>query len=569
MEHVFESRHYTIWQLLKLYWQSEERKSAYLFFAGAMLLTVTLVGFSVIFNFWYNEFYDALQAYNKTRTIRLLFFFFGIAALYIVVAVYRYYVSQVFAWRWRRWLTEHIVERWFQHRSYYLLEHFDKRTDNPDQRIQEDAGAIVTSSINLSIGIVESVTTLIGFIYILWRLSGVLTLPLGPLGTYHVYGYLVWVSLLYAGAGTFFTFKLGRPLVGLNFEQQRREATFRYAAIDVRTHSENVALYRGEEHQQVIIDGLFKRVLTNWMAIIKRQKLLLWFTAGYNQTAVVLPLLVALPNYFSKVFLLGGLMQSLQAFGRVQDSMSFLVNSFTSIAEWRAISRRLTTFLDHLADVEEQAKKENKLVFTYHESKNMVMRDVTISTPRHQVLLRHVNETLEHGRRYLIKGESGIGKSTLVRVIAGIWPYAEGQITMPSQAHMMYLPQKSYMPIGTLAEAILFPDKKYSVLESQLPEVLRACHLEEFIPRLHEHGTWSDQLSPGELQRVAFARLLLQKPDWAFLDESTSMLDTANETYLYQLLRDRLPGCSIVSVGHRPTLDEFHDHIIDVTRYSV
>lgn len=563
-----KSRSYTIWQIIKIFWQSDAKRYAYLSAIVILFMTVALVGMDVAFNYWYNFFYNSLQAYDKNGAIRLLGIFFGMAAVYIVIAVYRYYISQLFGLRWRRWLTEQFIARWLNKRGYYLLENFDEHTDNPDQRIQEDVGALISHSIDLVIGLVGAVTTFFAFIYILWTLSGILKIPLGSLGTLKIPGYLVWVGVIYAFFGTFFTFKIGHPLVKLNFEQQRREATFRFAAVDLRTHAEHVALYRGEQHQNGILRRLFGKALDNWYLIILRQKKLLWFTAGYNQASVVLPLIVALPNYFDKVFLLGGLIQTLQAFGRVQDSLSFIVNAYTNIAQWQAIGQRLTTFANHMYEVEDRAEKQNKLVFDYQAANSITVDDVTIDTPRNQLLLKNISENMTQGNNYLIKGMSGIGKSTFVRAIAGIWPFAAGEIKLPDNKTIMYLPQKPYMPIGTLAEAILFPEKDNPVLEEKLASVLRDCRLEAFIPRLHETAAWSEQLSPGEQQRVAFARVLLHRPDWIFLDESTSMLDLANEKHLYELLQAKLPNSSIVSVGHRPSIDVYHEHVIDMSKYS-
>jgi putative ATP-binding cassette transporter len=257
-------KHYTAWALVKAYWQSEYKLSAYFFTFSILAFTIGLVGLDVVFNHWYNHFYNALQNYDKDSAIDLVMVFFAIAGVYIVVAVYRYYIYYYFGLRWRRWLTDQLIARWLQNRNYYLLENFDKGTDNPDQRIQEDAAAIVTFTIDLALGLVGSVTTFIAFILVLWKLSGVLVLPLGSLGTYHIPGYLVWVSVVYSIFGTILTIKIGKPLVGLNFEQQRREATFRFAAVDLRQHTEHVALYKGEKQQQGILGGLFNRAIENY-----------------------------------------------------------------------------------------------------------------------------------------------------------------------------------------------------------------------------------------------------------------------------------------------------------------
>lgn len=558
----------TGWQLIKAYWQSDQRFFAYVFFFIVVFMTVSLVGLDVVFNYWYNYFYDALQAYDKHGVVRLLVVFFAIAAFYIVLAVYRYYISQIFGLRWRRWLTDKFVGRWLQRRSYYLLENFDEKTDNPDQRIQEDIASLINFSINLSMGLIGAITTFFAFIYILWQLSGEINLSLGSWGTLHIPGYLVWVGVLYAIVGTYFTVKIGRPLVSLNFEQQRREATFRFAAMDLRSHAEPVALYRGEEHQRGVLNRLFGGVLDNWLMIIKRQKSLLWFTAGYNQVSVVLPLMVALPNYFDKVFLLGGLIQSLKAFGSVQESLSFMVNSYPNIAEWQAVAQRLTTFANHMNAAEEKAGEQNELKIEKQTQNTISIKNVLIKTPRNEVLLEHIDAEFSHGNHYLIQGRSGIGKSTFVRTIAGIWPYAAGEIIYPEKQQIMYLPQRPYMPIGTLAEAILFPDKVGPEHSARLEQILEECRLGIFTKRLHDIAPWSEQLSPGEQQRIAFARIFLHKPDWVFMDESTSMLDLATEDYLYQLVRTQLPNTSIVSVGHRSSLAEYHNHVIDMEKFA-
>lgn len=563
-----QSRHYTIWQLIKAFWKSEYKVYAYFFSALMIVLTISMVGLDVAFTYWSNYFYNALQAYNWQTSVQLLMVFFALAFVHIIIAVYRYYISQLFVLRWRRWLTTQLIGRWMENRGYYYLEMFDHRTDNPDQRIQEDVNGLIVNSINLTLGLVSAVTTFPAFVYILWTLSGVLTLSFGSWGTVHIYGYLVWVGVIYNLIGTFITFKIGNPLVKLNFEQQQREATFRFSAIDLRSHAEQVALYRGEDHQKSILNFHFSRVLENWLAIVLRQKKLLWFTGGFNQAAVVLPLIAALPNYFNKVFQLGGLMQSIRAFTSVQESLAYLVNAYTQIAEWRAISDRLITFINHLFDAEHKADKPDQIKFEEQKKNAISVKDVVIKTTQNEILLDAINENFVQGNHYIIKGESGIGKSTFVRALAGVWPYATGEVVFPENKNVMYLPQKPYMPMGTLAEAILFPDKKDPELEKNLESVLRDCHLEAFIPRLNETAHWSETLSPGEQQRIAFARVLLHKPDWIFLDESTSMLDPANEKHLYLLLHEKLPGSTIVSIGHHASVDEFHNHVLNMAKYK-
>ena len=564
-----QTRPYTAWELIKSYWQSEQRVFAYVFLISVLAMTIFLVCLDAALSYWFKYFYDALQLYNKGEVYDLIAIFFFIAGLYIVMAVYRYYLQSYLGLRWRRWLTDQFLDRWLAKRSYYYLENFDKSTDNPDQRIQEDINSLISNSLSLLVGLLSSVITIPFFIYILWTLSGILTVSLGHYGTLKIPGYLAWVGVFYAIFGTYLTFKIGRPLIMLNFEQQRKEANFRFAAVDLRAHSENVALYHGERHQKNILSRFLETLLDNWYLIILRQKLLLWFTAGYNQFSVILPLVVALPNYFNKVFELGGLIQALRAFSTVQESLSFLVNSYPQIAEWRAVNRRLVSFLNHMYEIDQRAAAEDHFVIRHHTEKSILVKDVNILTPLGERLLENITYEFDYGKNYVIKGVSGMGKSTFVRAVAGIWPYGSGEVTLPLDQKIMYLPQKPYMPLGTLKQALLFPNNVEDVSDAKLKEYLMQCGMPNLVDRLQEIAMWSTQLSGGELQRVAFVRVLIQKPDWVFMDEATSALDLESEKRMYEWIRAELPTCSMISVGHRPSLEKYHDQVLDFERYSV
>jgi putative ATP-binding cassette transporter len=488
MDQHLIAKPYTAWQLISMFWKSEQRAFATVFLIIVLLFTIVLVAFDVAFTTWYNYFYDALQDYDVRGAIDLLLIFCFMAAVYIIVYVYRFYVQAYLALRWRQWLTREFIDRWLAKRSYYYLENFDQKTDNPDQRIQEDIQSLVVNSLSLLVGLLSACVTIIAFVFVLWRLSNVIAIPLGSFGMVHIPGYLVWVSLIYASVGTFITFKVGRPLIMLNFEQQRREANFRFAAIDVRSHAEHVALYRGEYNQKNILGSIFKGVLENWYAIILRQKLLFWFTAGYNQISLLIPFVVALPNYFNRVFKLGGLMQAVSAFGKIQDAMSFLVNAYTTIAEWRAVIRRLITFLNHMYELDVLAANENKFATSFIDADKIVAKDLNIRTPKGKNLLTHVDQTFESGKHYVIKGPSGVGKSTFVRTLAGVWPFGQGEIALPKAKNVIFLPQTPYMPLGTLKEAILFPDKAMdvSVTDNDLLGLLDACDLAHLKTQLNE-----------------------------------------------------------------------------------
>jgi len=553
--------------LLLMFWRKGPKIAGTLLLGVVALLTILLVIIDVLFTTWYNYFYDALQMYDWRSAVNLLVIFVFMAAVAIVFAVYRYYVQSYLGLRWRLWMTNRIVTQWLSRWHYYYLEDISGHTDNPDQRIQEDINMLANNSLALMTGVLNSVVTIFAFVLVLWKLSGTITFHFGSWGVWHFHGYLVWVAVIYAIIGTSLTFRIGRPLPTLNFEQQKREANFRFAAVDLRTHAEHVALYRGEIQQRSSLLRIFDRVYENWYAIILRQKLLLWFTAGYNQVSVLLPLVVALPNYFRKVFQLGGLIQTLAAFGRIQDAFSFIVNSYTSIAEWRAVVDRLLTFLTHMDTLDAEAVKRNHFVFHDSPDERIIAKNVTLVTPEGETLLKNINEEFEHGKYYWIRGDSGIGKSTFVRAIAGIWPFGSGDICLPRNKKIMYLPQRPYMPLGTLKESLLFPDLASAVSTEKLAELLIACDLPRLVDDLERTIVWSEHLSPGELQRIAIVRVMLQQPDWAFLDESTSALDLAHEKRVYDLLKERVPGCSVISVGHRPSLEERHDVIMDFTPF--
>lgn len=559
----------TAMQLIFLYWRSNEKMIGIIFLSLVALMTITLVIINVAFNTWYNYFYDALQNYDARSVYDLIVIFIFIAAVFIVLQVYRYYLQNFLGLRWRRWLTEHIIQRWLQKRNYYLLEEIGDQTDNPDQRIQEDINSLVNLALGLLIGLLDSIVTFFLFIYILWKLSGDLKISLGHFGILHIHGYLVVVAIVYTIIGTIITFKIGRPLTQLNFEQQRREANFRFAAIDLRTHAEHVALYRGEEQQKNSLLNMFSAVFDNWYAIILRQKKLLWFTAGYNQTSVFLPFVVVVPNYFNKVFRLGGFMQALRAFNTVEDSLSFIINAYTTIAEWRAVIQRLLTFLNRMEELTHETVTRNHFIYHQHPENTIQIKNVTLKMSQGDILLKNINETLLHGHHYWIRGESGLGKSTLIRAIAGIWPYGEGEFYLPENKKIMYIPQRSYMPLGTLKTALLFPDEIFPVSDETLKQLLIDCDLPQLVKDLSRVTVWSEHLSPGELQRIAFVRILLHAPDWVFLDESTSALDLTHERSLYHLLREKLPNCSLVSVGHRPSLSSHHDKTIDLAIYDI
>ena len=546
-----------LWLLTKPFWWSEERWAARGLLALIVALNLGLVYINVLINQWNNDFYNTLQQMDRDGFFHQLLRFTGLAAAYIVVAVYQLYLNQMLQIRWRRWLTERYLSDWIGARVYYRLQLTDRGTDNPDQRIADDLAGFCDRTLNLSLGFLSSVVTLASFVSILWTLSGSFSFSLNG-AQIDVPGYMVWVALVYALAGTLLIHFVGRPLIALNFNQQKFEANFRFSLVRVRENTEAIALYAGEASEMRRLMHGFGDVVSNWWAIMKRQKTLTWFRAGYNQTALIFPFLVAAPRYFAGKLQLGGLMQTASAFGQVQDALSWFVNAYTQIAEWKATVDRLTGFHNACHQAQEAALSGSGVAVESAEGAAVVARDLKLDLPQGQALLAPLDLVLQPGESVLVTGASGSGKSTLFRAFAGIWPFGRGTVSMPRAARVLFLPQKPYLTIGSLREQLCYPATVDRVDDKELRDILEACGLGHLVDRLDEEEHWAQLLSGGEQQRVAFARALVQKPDWLFMDEATSALDETSEAELYRLLAAKLPQLTVISIGHRTSLGQFH-----------
>jgi len=551
------------WTLIRPYWFSEDRWAGRGLLVLVVGLNLGIVYINVLLNKWNNVFYNSLQDKDYAAFLSLLIRFSWLAGLYIIFAVYQTYLNQMLQIRWRRWLTERYLGAWLTDGAYYRMQLTAKETDNPDQRIADDLRLFVTGSLSLGIGGMRAIVTLVSFLGILWGLSGSFTLP-GWAGGFTVAGYLVWTALLYSIAGTWLTHLIGRPLVLLNFNQQRYEADFRFNLVRFRENTEGVALYRGEPDELRGFRDRFNGVVQNWWGIMRQQKRLTWLTAGYAQAANIFPVLVVAPRFFRGEIQLGGLIQTATAFGQVQDSLSFIVSAYPDLAEWRSVVLRLLGFERTLARVRAEAAQEG-VHAEPGAGQGLSMDRVNLELPGGRPLVEGVTMDIQPGETALITGPSGAGKSTLFRAIAGIWPFGRGDIRLPHDGRVLFLPQKPYLPIGTLREVVSYPSPTAVGDDATLRAALQAVGLPELVNRLDESAHWALSLSPGEQQRIAFARALVQKPAWLFLDEATSSLDEESETRLYALLRKQLPGTTVVSVGHRSTLRAFHARQFAVT----
>ncbi len=546
-----------VWKLAKPYWLSEERWRARGLLAAILALSFGLVYLLVVFNEWNRNFYNALGQKNAQDALDLLLYFSFLAALFIAASIYRLYLRQMLEMRWRVWLTRQYLGDWLADQTYYLLELQSHGTDNPDQRIAEDLRLFTNGTLTLSLGLVTEGVTLVSFIVILWEVSG--PLSFAAAGTHiTIPGYMLWAALAYAVLGSVLTHYVGRRLIGINFHRERLEADFRFALVRLRENAEGVALYRGEAPEATGLLERFERIRANWWELIRYTKRLTAFTVGYNQAAVVFPFIVASPRYFSGAISLGQLMQIATAFGQVQSSLSWFVNSYSDLASWKASVDRLLAFNHALEQAKLPGERSGGVRVVEGPAREIAAENLELALPAGRTIVSGGTFTLRPGERVLVTGPSGAGKSTLFRALAGIWPFGKGRVRIPRGAHVLFLPQKPYLPIGTLRGAVSYPAEAGAFADAAVRDALLACRLGAFVDRLGEADNWSLAMSVGEQQRLAVARALLQAPEWLFLDESTSALDEDTERALYELLRTRLAASTIVSIAHRPSVAAHH-----------
>ena len=558
--HDFQRFLQRVWALASPYFQSEQRWQARGLLLAIVALNLGAVYMLVLINDWNRLFYDALQDKNEAVFWRELLRFTYLAFGFILIAVYRFYLTQLLQVRWRAWMTQHYLQRWLDAHRFYRMELAryaadSTAPDNPDQRIQEDLNLFTSYSVSLSMGLLNAVVTLVSFVGILWSLSGPFSFTLGG-QAYTIEGFMVWMAVLYCLAGSILTHYIGRPQIPLNFMQQRFEADFRHHLVRVREYSESIALDAGEPVERGHLDLRFSRVLGNYLQLMKKQKNLLWFTNFFGQAAVVFPFIVAAPRFFSGAIALGQLMQIASAFGRVQDALSWFVENYPALAAWRATTDRLTSFEAHMS--RQQAAAQGLQYPSAVRHPVVQAQDLHLALPGGKVLLDGVSVKVEPGDSVLLQGPSGSGKSTLFRALAGIWPHASGTIAMPADA--MFIPQRPYFPDGSLREALSYPEPAGRFTDQELEQALREALLPHLAARLSEEAAWTQKLSGGEQQRLAIARVLLKKPRWIFADEATSALDPQAEETLYARLRDltQSQGGALVSIAHRPAVAQFH-----------
>ena len=546
------------WKIAKAYWFSEEKWLAWGLLLTVVTLNLAIVYILVLLNIWQVNFYEVIQKYDYNGFVLSIVHYALLAACLVILRGYQIYARMMLHIRWRRFMTEQYLADWLYHKTYYRLQLSSQHdTDNPDQRISEDVEMFVWLTLRLSLDLLHDVVTVLSFITILWNLSGVLYISLGGYEI-PVYGYLVWVAIIYAMGGTYWTVRMGHPLVKMDFDQQRYEADFRFSLMRLRENAESIALYAGEKQEKWHCHRDFGQIISNYLRIIVIRKHLMWFTSGYTQVSAIFASLVAAPRYFSSFIHLGQMFQIVDAYHHVQTGFSFVIDSFSRLAQWRAVVNRLNNFLVSMELVRTQPAKMYQFTVCPTNSTVYSIKGVNVFLPDGSSVLENFSLPIKQAERLLIMGPSGSGKSTLLRTFAGIWPYASGEIMIPAGKKIMFVPQKSYMPLNSLRDLLQYPGLEVVPSDDNLKILLTMCKLTHLINKLKVVADWGQALSLGEQQRVAFVRVLLQRPDWLFLDEATSALDEYTEQLIYEIITEKLEKTAIVSVGHRHTLMKYH-----------
>ncbi len=552
------------WKMGRGYFFSESKKEAWLLLLIVISLNLFLVYITVELNIWQGNFYQVLQLKDHRGFLEAIAIYAGLAVILIVVKGAQTYFRLLLQINWRRWLTKEYLRRWLDRKSYYRLQFVHKDyADNPDQRISEDVDLFVSLTLRLSLDCLHDMITVISFVVILWNLSGLLVVAIFGY-TFMIQGYMVWAAFIYAIFGTYFTVKFGKPLIQLDYDKQKYEADFRYSLIRVREYSESIALYGGELAEEKNCLAHFTYLVQNFRQIIQVRKQLMWLTTAYAHIAVVFAVAAASPRYFAGKIQLGQLFQITDAFYHVQNGLSFIIDSFTKVAHWRAVVNRLNGFLVSMEELDikmiSPSRGECKIGSDIH------LSQVSIYKPDKIVLIKGLKLHLPKSKSLIVTGASGCGKSTLVKTLAGLWKNYDGNVSIPNPRESLFVPQKPYMPIDTLRNALFYPDIKRKITDEEIGSLLERCCLPSFKNRLNEFGDWGKILSLGEQQRIAFVRILIHQPKWLFLDEATSALDEVNQEIMYGLVKKFLPDTAIISVGHRQSIMRYHQLCLNIEK---
>ncbi|HEY3426798.1 MAG TPA: ABC transporter ATP-binding protein/permease [Negativicutes bacterium] len=549
--------HAKCWQLTISYWFSREALLAWSLLLAAVSLICGIVFTNLYLNNWQADFYNQLQYYSHFGFVHALANFGIMAGVHILISGYQVFFQMKLQLHWRTWLTNKYLNDWLHNKTYYCMNILPGNTDSPDQRISEDIHCFVSHTLNLFLGLLKQIATLIAFTIVLWHLSGNLSFSVNQIPL-TIPGYLIWAALGYSALGTWLTTRVGRPLVALNIAQQRYEADFRYLLVRLRENDESIALSHGERYEKNNLMNTFHKICDSVQKSINVTKNLTWFTTSYSQFSFVFAFILASPRYFNNEIQLGQLFEISGAYWYVHSALSYIVNSFATIAEWRAVLARLSQFTINMRRTQLFLKTEQSLEISYPASNMLSIKCLNLHCPDRKILLQNFSLHLKPTDKLLITGSAGRGKSTLLKTLTGIWPFSQGIIHIPAKQKFMLLPQKPYMPLSTLRDVLIYPGMSTPLSTELLKKTLILCNLSFLTDKLDQINNWERILSLGEQQHLAIARAILHKPDWLLLDEATSALEEVAELQIYNILQKLLPKTALISVGHRGTLKKFH-----------
>ncbi len=550
------------WYLAKPYWVSKDKYKAFILLLLAFALSLFEVYMAVQFNKWNVDFYNAIQNYDKQAFLKALVKGIYIILLYISSPMVAEYFISVLEIKWRKWLTNYYLEKWLSNKVYYKDILSKSSLENPDQRIAEDIKDFTNIMLNLSIRLFKTVISLASFIFILWGLSGILIFNIFSYNL-HIYGYMVWVALIYGFVVTYITFRIGKPLIRLNYENQKYEANFRYNLVRVKEYSEHIASYKGENLEKKILSQDFESIYNNFIKIIKKTIQINLFNFIYIRISNILPTIISAGRYFSKEITLGNLMQINAAFSQIQYAMADVLLYYSNIARLGSVINRLIELIRTVNNIE----KIPSIEILEHKQKYLELKKLQVKTPSGEILVNNFSLELNPSDKVLISGPSGSGKTSLLKAINGLWPNVSGEIYQKSSLKSLFIPQKPYIPPITLKEAICYPISYNFPSDDFIKQALKDCFLEKLESRLYDISKWNNELSLGEQQRIAFCRILINKPDILYLDEATSALDEGAEEKLYNKIFNKLPSSIFISVGHKNSLKKLHNKIINITDY--
>jgi putative ATP-binding cassette transporter len=553
------------WALLRLLFSSRHRVRVALLVIGITIFLVVNMFGQIRLNEWNGSFFDALAARNLPTLGHQLLVFFAIVAVLLAVVVGQTWMQQMLKVRLRQWLTHHLLDHWLLPGRAYRLGLAGPIGVNPDQRIEEDTRKLTDLSASLGVGLLQASLLLVSFISILWALSNRLVFAVGGF-EFTIPGYMVWCAIIYAAIGSVLTWRVGMPLIGLNSELYAREAELRFSLVRTNESAESIALCGGEQDERRQLNNKLEDVIGTMGQLSGALSRLTWITSGYGWVAIVVPIIVASPGYFSGGLSMGGLMMVVGAFNQVQASLRWFVDQFPSIADWCATLRRVSAFKAAMEKVDALDEAVGGIRLARSTQDKLAFEGVSVLLSDGRVVISEATVEVAPGERVLIIGESGAGKSTLFRALAGLWPWGTGTIRLPDPDRMMFMPQRPYLPLGTMRAAITYPDPPEAFEQEEIEAVLRRVGLADLLPGIDSDARLDKNLSLGQQQMIAFARLLLHRPGWVFLDEATSALDELSQRRVMSIFDRELPEAAVLSIGHRPGLDQFHTRVLRLVR---